>query len=59
MLLDHKLKQKNINIIKTIISATTITHVMYVDNIVLFSKAIKRVATNLSGSLEKYYKWSD
>lgn len=40
-LLDHKLKQKNINSIKTSISGLSITHVMYADDIVLFSKAIK------------------
>lgn len=57
-LIDHDLKLKNINDIKTSISGPTITHVMYVDDIILFSKAFRRDAATLVKTLEKYCKWS-
>ena len=53
-LLDYKLRSKNISDIKTSISGPTITHVMYADDIVLFTKATRRDASNLVWILEKY-----
>jgi len=53
--LQKELSLKNIVGIKTSISSPTISHVMYVDDIVLFSKASSRDATSLMRTLEKYY----
>nr|XP_023923954.1 uncharacterized protein LOC112035356 [Quercus suber] len=47
-LIDHELKLKKINDIKTSISGPTITHVMYADDILMFSKASRRDAACLS-----------
>lgn len=33
-------------------------HIMYMDDIVLFSKATRKDAERLALCLEKYYKWS-
>lgn len=57
-LLDNELRCKNIDKIKTNISGSTITHVMYAVDIVLFSKTSKKNATNLVNILDKYCKWS-
>lgn len=57
-LLDNELRCKNIDEIKTNISGSTITHVMYAVDIVLFSKTSKKNATNLVNILDKYCKWS-
>ncbi|KAK9990720.1 hypothetical protein SO802_025705 [Lithocarpus litseifolius] len=57
-LIDHELKLKNINGIKTSISGPTITHVMYVDDIVLFLKASRKDAACLVRTLDKYCRWS-
>ena len=57
-LIDHELKLKNINGIKTSISGPTITHVMYANDIVIFSKASRRDAACLVRTLDKYCKWS-
>lgn len=57
-LLDYELRLKNISGIKTSISGLTITHVMYVDDVVLFTKATRRDATDLVKVLDKYYSWS-
>ena len=57
-LLDWELRSMNINSIKAISQGLTISHVMYVDDIVLFLKATSKDAPNLNKLLEKYYKWS-
>lgn len=57
-LLDQELRQKSINGIKTSRSGPTVTHVMYADNIILFLKATKKDARNISLILEKYTLWS-
>ena len=53
-MLDYELRLKNINVIRTSIFGPTITHVMYVDDVVLFTKATRRDASNLVWVLEKY-----
>ena len=57
-LLDHELSLKNVSGIKTSIRGPTISHVMYADDIVLFSKATRRDAATLMKTLDKYCKWS-
>lgn len=57
-LIKHELNLKNIKGIKSSISSPTNTHVMYVDDIVIFSKASNRDAANLVKVLDKYYEWS-
>lgn len=57
-LLDYELRLKNISGIRTSISGPTITHVMYIDDVVLFTKAARRDASNLVRVLEKYCSWS-
>lgn len=53
-LLDQEFRQKSISSIKTSKRGLIITHVMYADDIVLFSKATKKDATSISWILEKY-----
>nr|POE84817.1 putative ribonuclease h protein [Quercus suber] len=48
----------NINGAKASIRSPTLTHVMYADDIVLFSKATRHDARTLSNCLEKYCDWS-
>lgn len=57
-MLDLELRNKNICGIKTSISGPTITHLMYADDIMLFSKATKKDASTISDILEKYSCWS-
>ena len=57
-MLDHELRLKKISGIKTSISGPTITHVMYANDIVLFSKASGKDAASLNRVLEKYCSWS-
>lgn len=57
-LIKHELNLKNIKGIKSSISSPTNTHVMYVDDIVIFSKASNRDVANLVKVLDKYYEWS-
>ena len=57
-LIKHDLRLKNVAGIRTSISGPTISHVMFADDIVLFSKASKKDAENLVKILEKYCKWS-
>ena len=53
-LVDYEIRSNNICGIKTSISGPTITHVMYADNIVLFTKATRGDASNLVQVLNKY-----
>ncbi|KAK9992541.1 hypothetical protein SO802_027526 [Lithocarpus litseifolius] len=57
-IIDHQLAIKNLDGVKASINAPAITHVMYADDIVLFSKATKRNATTIVKCIEKYCKWS-
>ena len=57
-LIEFDLSKKNITGIKSSISGPTISHVMYADDIVLFSKASRKDAANLVRILEKYCTWS-
>jgi len=57
-LIDHEFKLKNAVGIKTSINGPTITHVMYADDVVLFSKASRKDAASLVKTLEKYCRWS-
>ncbi|XP_075636763.1 uncharacterized protein LOC142609000 [Castanea sativa] len=50
--------EKNISGVKASIGSIPITHVVYADDIVLFSKACKREANAINGFLEKYCRWS-
>lgn len=56
-LLDQELRQKRICGIKTSKRGPVITHVIYADDIILFLKATKRDATNISRILDKYCLW--
>jgi hypothetical protein len=44
--------------VKASIGSPAITHVMYADDIVIFSKATRNEASNLNHCIEKYCKWS-
>lgn len=57
-LIDHELKLKNFNDIKTSINGPTITHVMHADDIFMFPKASRRDIACLVRNLDKYCKWS-
>lgn len=57
-LLDQELRQKSISGIKTSKRGPVITHVMYADDIILFSKATRNDATTISRILDKYCLWS-
>ena len=57
-MLDKELRDGNISGVKPSIRGPTITHVMYADDIVLFSKATKNDARRLADCLDKYCSWS-
>ena len=57
-LIENELRLKNVAGIKTNISGPTISHVMYADDVVLFSKASRKDAESLVRTLEKYCRWS-
>ena len=52
--IEHDLKLKNIVGIKSSISGPMISHVMYADDIILFTKASRKDAESLVKTLEKY-----
>ena len=56
--IEHDLKLKNIVGIKSSISGPMISHVMYADDIILFTKASRKDAESLVKTLEKYCCWS-
>ena len=53
-LLDQELRSRNIYGIKASPNGPAITHVMYADDIVLFSKASPKDAHNIVNVLDKY-----
>lgn len=57
-LLDRELRTKNISGIKASSHGPAITHVIYADDIILFSKATSKDAHNINAMLEKYCFWS-
>lgn len=57
-LLDCELRNKNISGIKAISNGPPITHVMYANDIILFSKANAKDARCLVNVLDKYCIWS-
>ena len=56
-MLDKELRQRNISGIRTSRSGPIITHMMYADDIILFSKASKKDATTINHILNKYCLW--
>ena len=56
-MLEHERRNKNLNGIKTRSNGPNISHLMYVDNIIMFSKATVRDAHCLINVLEKYCSW--
>lgn len=57
-MLDHEFHSKNINGVQASIGGPAITHVIYADDIVLFSKVTCSDAANLIKSINKYCSWS-
>ena len=57
-LIGKEFENKNISGVKASICAPTITHVMYVDDILLFSKATRSNATAIMNCIQKYCSWS-
>ena len=57
-MLDKELCSSNINGVKASVRGPVVTHVMYADDIVLFSKATKKDAEILAKFLDKYCEWS-
>ena len=57
-ILDYELAQNNISGIKASIRGPSISHVMYADDIIMFSKASKKEATNFIKCVDKYCRWS-
>ena len=57
-ILEKEFKEKNISGVKASIGSTPITHVMYADDVVIFSKACRREANVINDCLEKYCRWS-
>jgi len=56
-MLDKELRDGNISDAKPSIRGLALTHVMYTDDIVLFSKATINDAKRLVDCLEKYCTW--
>ena len=57
-MLDKELCSSNINGVKASVRGPVVTHVMYNDNIVLFSKASRQDAQILAKCLDKNCEWS-
>ena len=57
-LLDREFHLKKISRVKASINGPAITHVMYADDIVLFSKATRMEAKAINECLDMYCKWS-
>ena len=57
-MLDRELNSGNVSGAKASVRGPTITYVMYVDDIILFSKATRKDAETLATCLEKYCEWS-
>lgn len=57
-LLEKEFGLKNISGFKASVCAPPITHVMYAEDIVLFSKATRSNTTAIINCIQKYYNWS-
>lgn len=57
-MLDRELSLGNLSSAKASVRGPALTHVMYTDDIVLFSKATRKDAKTLASCLEKYCVWS-
>ena len=57
-LLNREFHLKKISGVKASLNGPAITHVMYADDIVLFSKAIRMEAKAINECLDMYCKWS-
>ena len=57
-LLEKEFRHHNISGVKASVGGPVITHVMYADDIVLFSKACRREAATINQCLETYCNWS-
>ena len=57
-ILDKEFTLKNIDGVKASASAPPITHVMYADDIILFSKATRNNAEAIVKCIQKYCDWS-
>lgn len=57
-LIEHEMVKKKLSGARASIASIAITHVMYADDIVLFSKATRRDAITIIECLETYFKWS-
>ena len=57
-MIEQEFHHRNINGVKASINGPAITHVMYADDIVLFSKATRRDATAINECIIKYCNWS-
>ncbi|KAL0001790.1 hypothetical protein SO802_015571 [Lithocarpus litseifolius] len=57
-MIEQEFQRKNINGVKASINGPAITHIMYDDDIVLFSKATRKDATAINEWIIKYCKWS-
>ena len=59
MILEKECVEGRISGVKASIGGLAITHVMYADDIVLFSKAKRSEAMSIKDCQYKYCKWSD
>ena len=57
-LIGKEFEEKNISGVKASICAPPVTHVMYADDILLFSKATRSNATAIMNCIQKYCRWS-
>ena len=57
-MLDRELLSGNISGAKVSVRSPALTHVMYADDIVLFSKATRHDASILARCLDRYCSWS-
>ena len=55
--MEEEFTLKNIDGVSASIGAPPITHVMYADDIVLFSKAIRSNPTTIMNFIQKYCNW--
>ena len=58
MLLEKEFRHHNIIGVKASVKGPAITHVIYADDVVLFSKACRKEATTINQCLETYCSWS-
>ena len=57
-LLDREFMDGRLRGVKASLAGPTLTHIMYANDIVLFTRANQRDASTLNSCLEKYCEWS-